>query len=96
MAPGSTVPVTVSVLSLVSLSVALEPVSSPTLVTTRLDGAVRSTVTAKPELAGLVLPATSVALAVKVCTPSVSAPVAVSVQLPWASAVTVPTRVVPS
>ncbi len=45
----------------------------------------------------LVLPAASVAVAVKLCRPSVNVVVVcASVQLPLASAVTVPTSVLPS
>lgn len=59
-------------------------------------GAVRSTIIVVTTDAGLVLPAASVAVAVKLWVPCVSVVVSGNVQLPLASAVTVPTSVMPS
>ena len=88
--PGSAVPLTVSVLSLVILSVALVPVSSPTLFTPGAAGAVVSMVIVTELALTLLLPATSVALALKRWAPSARPVAVVMVHLPWASVMTVP------
>ncbi|PNQ35691.1 hypothetical protein CVT22_22680, partial [Ralstonia solanacearum] len=69
--------------------------SSVTVLTIGAAGAAVSTVRANTELAVLTLPAASVAVAVRLWLPSVRA-VGVKVQLPEASAVVVPSSVVPS
>ncbi|SAJ29459.1 Uncharacterised protein [Enterobacter cloacae] len=82
--PASAVPVTC-----VPLVITASPVGAA--------GGVRSTLIVIIGDGALVLPAASVAVAVKLCAPSVSVVlVCGSVQLPLASAVTVPTSVVPS
>ena len=60
--PGVPVPVTVSVVSLVSLSVALKPVSCETEVTTGGLGMLVEIAQAPIEVAGLSIPAGSVAV----------------------------------
>ena len=73
-------------------SVALLPVSSPTMVMVGTAGVDLSIVTVElPTM--LVLPATSVAVKVNTCAPSDSVPVLGKVQLPLPSAVTVPISV---
>ncbi|EAU68165.1 Pea-VEAacid family [Stigmatella aurantiaca DW4/3-1] len=84
--PGSAVPLYVGVLSLV-----IEPLAG--VVTTGATGAVASTVKLFVLDEGLVLPATSVAVARTVCGPSASGVVGVKLQLPLAFAVAVPTDV---
>ena len=59
-------------------------------------GAVVSTIIVVTADATLVLPAASVAVAVKLCVPCASVVVCGRVQLPLPSAVTVPTSVMPS
>ena len=82
--PASAVPVTC-----VPLVITARPVGTA--------GGVRSTVMVVTDDGALVLPAASVAVAVKLCCPSASVVlVCGSVQFPLASAVTVPTSVVPS
>ena len=73
-------------------SVALLPVSSPTMVMVGTAGGVVSIVT-QFMLLGEVLPATSVAVKLNTCVPSDSVPVLGKVQLPLPSAVTVPISV---
>ncbi|SPX67228.1 Uncharacterised protein [Leclercia adecarboxylata] len=72
----------------------------PLLSTVKPPGAPGATVSTVMEVTGdaaLRLPAASVAVAVKLCTPSVRVVVVcASVHWPWAFAVTSPTRVVPS
>ena len=66
------------------------------LVSTGSAGGVVSTVRLKLVEDTLVLPAASVACAVKLCAPAVSVVLSKILQLPLPSAVPVPTRVVPS
>ena len=73
-------------------SVALLPVSSPTMVMVGTAGGVVSIATTCMRLPE-VLPATSVAVKVNTCAPSDSVPVLGKVQLPLPSAVTVPISV---
>ena len=70
--PGSAVPFTVSVRSCVTLSVALAPVSSLTLITDGAVGSVRSRPTLYWVLLVESLPAMSVAMALNLCVPSAS------------------------
>ena len=99
VAVPSTVPVLVVMVTVLPAS-AVPVTCVPLVITARLAGtfgAVRSTVMVVVADGVLVLPAASVAVAVKLCVPSVSVVVVCgSVQLPFASAVTVPTSVVPS
>ncbi len=87
--PASAVPVIVGVLSLV-LKVSVG------VITTGAAGATVSTVTATGVLAGLVLPAGSVAVGVRVCGPLVKGVLGVQVQLPAPSTTAVQTVVAPS
>ncbi|NJM42243.1 MAG: hypothetical protein HC853_16630 [Anaerolineae bacterium] len=87
--PGSAVPVTVGVLSLVVLL-------SVGLVTAGAAGAVVSIVKLRGALAGPVLPALSVWVAVMACAPLLSGVLGVQLQLPPASAVAVQSVVEPS
>ena len=84
--PGSAVPVMIGVLSLV-LNVSVG------VTTTGAAGATVSTVTASGVLTGPVLPAGSVAVAVRLCGPLVSGVVGVQLQLPAPSATAVHTVV---
>ena len=100
VAPASAVPLSVGCASLVNpplaTGVAALPTSSRMLVSTGSAGGVVSTVRLKLVDDTLVLPAASVACAVKLCAPAVSGGVSTMLQLPLPSAVPVPTRVVPS
>ena len=86
--PGSALPVTVSVLSLVTLS-PCTPVSVPTEITVGAAGGVVSMVHEAGAVCGLVLPAGSLAVAVKLWTPSGSTGV-VKLNTPSGPATTVP------
>ena len=94
IAPASAVPVKVSVLSLVMPSPAA-PVSSVQPVITGVAGAEVSTVTPSAPLSTPLLPAASVACAVKLCAPSPNAAV-VKLHVPAPVAVTVPSDTPPS
>ena len=80
--PGSAVPVRVSVVSLVILSVALAPLSCETDTRVGAAGGNVSTVMTSGVEGWLMLPAPSVAVVVKLCAPSDSVPVVFRVQLP--------------
>ena len=89
----------VGVVSLVLLSVLLLPVSVPAVMSGAVagaDGPVVSMVTGSRLLGSLVLPALSMAVAVRLCRPSVNGVVSVAVQVPSAATMAVPTWVVPS
>ena len=93
--PGSAVPVIVSLLSLVMRSPAV-PVSCDTLITVGASGFTVSMTTLIGCESGEVLPAPSVAVAVKVWPPSASGAEGVMVHEPSALTIAVPTRLVPS
>ncbi|OOB85030.1 hypothetical protein BZY71_21580 [Leclercia adecarboxylata] len=86
--------------SLVSWPLTSGPVlpatSSLTLTSTGVAGGVISTVRTYSPESGLTLPAVSVAMAVKRCSPSASTVVGVKLQMPLALASTVPSRRLPS
>ena len=70
--------------------------SSIMLTITGTPGAVVSTTITKLLVAGLLLPAASVAVTVSVCEPSLSGVPGVKLQTPPAPAVVVPNKVLPS
>ena len=98
--PASAVPLRVGCASLVSpplaTGVGALPTSSRMLVSTGSAGGVVSIVRLKLADDTLVLPAASVAWAVKLCAPVASVVLSTILQLPVPSAVPVPTSVVPS
>src|SRR3712207_1574388 len=89
--PASAVPRTTSVLSLVTPSLELAPVSVLMLVTHGAAGGVVSTVILAAAEVGDRLPARSSALAVKLCAPSLRAALIGRLHLPLPSAVIDPT-----
>ena len=83
----------------VLLSVLLLPVSVPAVMSGAVagaDGPVVSMVMGSSSLGSLVLPALSMAVAVRLCRPSINGVVSVAVQVPSAATTAVPTGVAPS
>ncbi|MND97671.1 hypothetical protein D3C80_899960 [compost metagenome] len=76
--------------------VVVVPTSSTTFTSTGMAGGVRSMFRLNGDDGSLVLPAASVARATNWCSPSGKVVLSVTAQLPLASAVVVPTSVMPS
>ena len=96
--PAAALPVTVGVVTRVSLSLADEPLSDAAARTGASGefGAVVSTLIVSAFDASLAFPALSVALAVSACAPSAKVVVLVIVQRPAPSAVALPRTAAPS